>query len=496
LTLTGWRRHLACFFLGAALALAQAPTSLFYIPLLVLPCFAWLGMTAPTRASATFAGWVTGVGYFAFGLVWLVEPFLVDAAETGWMAPFALFLMSAGLALFWAMAFWLAYTLGETHRQRVLALVVFLGLAEFARAHLFTGFPWNLIAYGWIDTPVAQLLSLVGPHGLGLLTMLVAVLPLLMVRMPYLAFGPMLALIVVAWAWGAARMPAPDDIPLTDTTVRIIQPNAAQELKWREDMVGVFFDRQLSMTRAPGITSVDVVIWPETGLPFYLGEDDSSMQRVVESMGPDAQLIAGIRRYEDGRYYNSLVHMDAQGEVTDIYDKHHLVPFGEYYPFASLAEKAGLRALAAKFGGFSGGSGPRILTGDGLPPYLPMICYEAIFPGDAQAQSGRPDWLVHITNDAWFGKFSGPYQHLVQVRARAIEQGLPVARSANTGVSGVIGPHGRMLWSLPLGEAGSFDARLPAPLAAPPYVRWGEWPWVAASALLLAGVMLRRRLQT
>ena len=493
--MTGWRRHLACFFLGAALALAQAPTSLFYIPLLVLPCFAWLGMAAPTRKSATWAGWVSGLGYFAFGLVWLVEPFLVDAAETGWMAPFALFLMSAGLALFWAAAFWLAYTVGGSHRQRVLALVVFLSLAEFARAHLFTGFPWNLIAYGWIDTPVAQLLSLVGPHGLGLLTMLVAVLPLLMIRRPYLAFGPVLALIVAAWAWGAARMPAPDDIPLTGTTVRIIQPNAAQELKWRKDMVGVFFERQLALTRAPGLGVVDVVIWPETGLPFFLGEDAAAMQRVIEAVGPGTQLIAGIRRYEAGRYYNSLVHLDGRGEVVNVYDKHHLVPFGEYIPFAWLADRIGLSALAAQFGGFSGGSGPRILSSEGLPDYLPLICYEAIFPGEVQADAGRPDWLVHITNDAWFGKFSGPYQHLVQVRARAIEQGLPVARSANTGVSAMIGPHGRVLWSLPLGEAGSFDARLPAPLAATPYVTRGEWPWLAFSLLLLAGVLVRRRSQ-
>lgn len=494
--MNGWRRHLACFFLGAALALAQAPSSLFFIPLIVLPCIAWLGMAAPTRKSALIAGWASGVGYFAFGLVWLVEPFLVDAAATGWMAPFALLLMSAGLALFWAAAFWLAYQAGATRRQRVVALVVLLSLAEFARAHVFTGFPWNLIAYGWIDTPVAQLLSVVGPHGLGLLTMLVAVLPLLMIRRPYLAFGPVLALILAAWAWGAARMPAPEDIALTDTTVRIIQPNASQELKWRDDMVGLFFDRQLAMTRAPGLGAVDVVIWPETGLPFFLGEDDVAMQRVIDATGPDTQLIAGIRRYEAGRYFNSLVHLDAQGAIADVYDKHHLVPFGEYVPFAWLAGKVGLTALAAQLNWFSGGSGPRILTGDGLPPYLPLICYEAIFPGDVQAETGRPDWLVHITNDAWFGKFSGPFQHLVQVRARAIEQGLPVARSANTGVSAIIGPHGRVLWSLPLGEAGSFDARLPAPLAATPYVKLGEWPWLALSVLIFAGVAVRRRRQS
>lgn len=496
--MTGWLRYPAGAALGAALALSQAPTGLFFMPLLVLPALVWLCAAAPDTRSVLWLGWLAGLGYFGFGLIWIVEPFLVDAAATGWMAPFALFLMAAGLALFWMLAFGLAHRFGMTHWQRVLALVVFLSLAEFARGHVLTGFPWNLFAYSWIDTPVAQLLSVTGPYGLGFLTLLAAVLPALAARPHAVAplFAVTLALTVGAWVWGAARMPAPEQIAMTDTRVRIIQPNAAQELKWRDDMIGVFFDRQLALTQKPGLATVDVVIWPETGLPFFLGEDPEAMQRVIEALGPGTRLIAGIRRYEAGRFYNSLIELDAQGRLAALYDKHDLVPFGEYIPFAALADRIGLSALAAQYGGFSGGGGPRVIEAGGLPAYLPLICYEAIFPGDVQAADGRPGWLVHITNDAWFGRYSGPYQHLAQVRARAIEQGLPVARSANTGVSAIIGPYGRLLWSLPLGEAGSFDARLPAALPATPYARLGEWPWLGAAMLLGAVLLLLRRRQS
>ncbi len=190
-----------------------------------------------------------------------------------------------------------------------------------------------------------------------------------------------------------------------------------------------------------------------------------------------------------------MVHLSQDGTLLDVYDKHHLVPFGEYMPWAVMAERAGLTALAAQYGGFSGGGGPRVLAGAGLPDFLPLICYEAIFPGDVQAGQGRPGWLVHLTNDAWFGKFSGPQQHLAQVRARAIEQGLPVARSANTGVSAMIGPHGRVLWSLPLGAPGYFDAQLPAALPPTPYARLGEWPWLTG-VFLLGGLLLLQRRRT
>ncbi len=481
----GWRKHLLCVALGAGMALGHAPVSVFFAPLIAFPVLAWICVSAPTARSAAWVGWYGGVGYFTVGLLWLIEPFLVDIAATGWMAPFALFFMAAGLALFWAVAFYFVARLALGRNRRLLMLAATLIAVEFLRAHLFTGFPWGLIAYVWIDTPVAQVMSVLGPHGLGLLTLVIAIVPVLCRnRARILALGGVLVLALV-WGWGLWRTPAPDDVALSATVVRIVQPNAKQSLKWLPEMRQVFFDRQIALTKRPRPRDVDVVIWPETAVPFYLGEDPDALVVLSDAAGPDTQVIAGIRRFERGHYYNALIHLDGQGGVINIYDKHHLVPFGEYIPFAGLAKTFGLHGLAAQLDGFSAGSGPRVLSAPGLPDYLPLICYEAIFPGDAQAGAARPEWLVHITNDAWFGALSGPYQHLDQVRARAIEQGLPVARAANTGISAMIDPYGRIIASLPLNQIGSFDAILPAPLDKTLYARAGEVPWLVLLGLLI-----------
>lgn len=480
-----WQRHLLCFAAGAIMALGHAPASLFFAPLLGFPVLAWLGVTAPTARSAAWVGWFGGLGYFTIGLLWLVEPFLVDIASTGWMAPFALFFMAAGLALFWAAAFYFVARLALGPNRRLLVLAIAVIGVEFVRSHIFTGFPWGLMAYVWIDTPVAQALSIVGPHGLGVLTLLAALVPVLARNRLGLRLVTGVLALGLLWGWGMWRTPAPDDIALDNTVVRIVQPNAKQSLKWLPEMRQVFFDRQIALTKREGLADIDVVIWPETALSFYLGEDPDALAEVSDAAGPDTQVIAGIRRIEQGRYYNSLIHLDGQGGVTNIYDKHHLVPFGEYIPFASVLGRFGLHGLAAQLVGFSAGPGPRVLNVAGVPAYLPLICYEAIFPGDVQAGDMRPKWLVHITNDAWFGALSGPYQHLDQVRARAIEQGLPVARAANTGISAMIDPYGRVTASIGLNQIGSFDAILPAGLSKTPYAHVGEWPWLVLSGLFV-----------
>jgi apolipoprotein N-acyltransferase len=489
----GWRRVFLSIGLGAFMALGHAPTSIFFAPLLAFPMLAWLGATAPTPRTAAWIGWLAGTGYFAVGLLWLVEPFLVDISATGWMAPFALFFMAAGLALFWGAAFYFASRQALGVNMRLLVLACSLILVEFLRSHVLTGFPWGLVAYVWIDTPVAQALSVLGPHGLGLLTLLAALVPVFFRhRIGWRSLGGVLCLALV-WGWGSLRTPPPDAVALSPTVVRIVQPNAEQSLKWVPEMRQVFFDRQIMLTKRPRPEEIDVVIWPETALPFYLGDNPNVLQALADAAGPDTQVITGIRRYEQGRYFNALIHLDRVGQVTNTYDKHHLVPFGEYIPFGWLARQLGLRGLAAQLEGFSAGPGPQVLSAAGLPDFLPLICYEAIFPGHVQTDAGRPDWLVHITNDAWFGAMSGPYQHLDQVRARAIEQGLPVARSANTGVSAMIDPYGRIRASLPLNQSGSFDASLPAPLGMPVYAKVGEVPWIGFSLLLLMFSLLRSR---
>jgi len=478
-TSTGKARAAWTVLAGLLLALGQAPLS---VPWGIFPAFAILTLlTAESRAKpAAWTLWVAGASYFAASLTWIIEPFLVDFARHGWMAPFALVLMSGGLALFWAGAGALV-ALVKGLPARGLTLAVSLALMEYARANVMTGFPWGLLAYHWIDTPIAQGLSIFGPHGLGLLTGLLGVATVL--ARPW---GLIASALITATIWvGFASTTPNSSTPENSLIVRLIQPNAAQHLKWKSENLQMFFDRQIELTKTDGPR--DVVIWPETAVPYPLGARPDLDQMI--SAAAQAPVVLGARRMDQAEdmpiWFNSLGVIETSGTLAQSYDKHHLVPFGEYLPLASLMKRFGLTGLAQSVGGFGAGDGPSVLDTENLPPFLPLICYEAIFPNALNPPGVRPDWLLHITNDAWFGTFTGPYQHLAQARARAIEQGLPLARAANTGISAMIDPWGRLTVALPLGKAGVIDAPLPAPRSATIYAVFGDFVFFPICVFLI-----------
>ncbi len=480
--------------LGALMALGQAPVGLPLVLFAALPGLLWLLDAAPDARAAFRLGWLAGTGFFAAALFWIVEPFLVDPARTGWMAPFALVLVAGGLALFWAVPFAAANALtrrlGAGDRvARVVLLVGLWMLSDYARSHVLTGFPWALPAYVWVETPVMQVSALVGPHGLGALTLFAGLLP----GAAPLRGGITAALLVgLGWGYGSIELAQPLPARAEPLTVRLVQPNAAQHLKWRPEMQQAFYQRHLAATRAPADPMPDVTIWSETAVPFVLGFAEDLQAEMAAAVGPEGRLILGIQRLGENPdrndWYNSLAVLEPDGRAYAVYDKHHLVPFGEYIPFAGAIARLGLPALTAMTGGgFRSGPGPRLMEVPGLPTFLPLICYEAIFPHEMQPPGGRPEWIVQITNDAWFGTLSGPYQHFAQARARAIEQGLPLARAANPGITAMIDPRGRVVAELGLGETGYIDAALPAALPAPLYARTGDWP-VLILVLLALGL--------
>jgi len=481
------RMWFLAFVLGAILALGQAPLSLPIGVFVSIPILGYCGYHVQTRKQAFGIGWWAAFGYFAFSLIWLVEPFFVEPEKHAVLAPFALAFMSGGLALFWGTAFAAATFFNASQMRYVIGLAIAWVCAEYLRSVLFTGFPWGLLAYTWIDTPVAQLASLIGPYGLTFVTILGGLLILAAPHRKYI--GPIASLLIFAvlWAGGAYRTPPVDEVERSTTRVRLVQPNAPQHQKWDPDWIGVFFRRALELTNTPADQPIDLVVWPETSVPFGLEDNVADLQILSDAAGSNTDVIAGIRRFEGNDLYNSLVHMDGKGGVLTTYDKSHLVPFGEYIPFANYVSDLGLRGLAANLQGFSSGDGPRVITTPDLPSYLPLICYEAIFPLALRTAENRPEFLLHITNDAWFGDYIGPFQHLVQVQFRAIEQGLPVARSANTGVSAMIDPYGRILESLSLNEKGSLDVDLPKPLSPTIYARFGEIPLLIILLLLGLG---------
>lgn len=471
------------FGLGLALALGQAPFGLWPLSLAALAGLLHLLHGGPSLR-AFWLALAAGAGHFALSLNWIVQPFLVDPWRHAWMAPFALALMALGLGLFWAGA----AALAVRARRPLLALAVALPLADLLRGHVLTGFPWALFGHLALGTPVEQLAAQIGAYGLGALIVTTAALPL---AAPRLGTVAALVLLPAAWVWGAVRPAAPTEAA-PGGIIRLVQPNIEQTLKWDPDEAHATFDRLLSLTvQPPGAVPPALAVWPETAVPFLLREGEGAAL-AMGSLG--VPLVSGYQRMDGDLAWNSIGLFGPDGRITQTYDKIHLVPFGEYIPFGDLAFRLfGLRAFAAQLGAaYSAGASASLMDfGPGLGLARPLICYEVIFPEEI-GTARRPGWLLQITNDAWFGTLTGPYQHFDLARLRAIEQGLPMVRVANTGISAVIDAYGQIAPDvtgaparLPLGATGVIDAPLPAALPPPLYARMGDLPLLL---LLLASL--------
>lgn len=473
-------RLLAGLGLGALAALGQAPLGLWPLTVIGLTLTFGLFRQTPGMRGAALTGWAVGTGYFLLALHWIVEPFFVDAERHAWMAPFALLFMAAGLALFWALAFAVAHRLGRS----ALVWGAALTLAEAGRGALFTGFPWAQPGHVWIGTPMMQWASLGGALALCLLTTGLATCLWHGLAGHRRIGGAGLTAALALYLGGLWLNPVPDvagDAPM----VRLIQPNAAQHEKWDPAMIPVFFQRQMDYTAAA--PRADLVVWPETAIPVLLNNAAPTLDAISEAAG-GAPVVLGAQRRDGPKLYNSLVLVDPGGTVASIYDKHHLVPFGEYIPFGRHLKRLGLRGLASEDGnGYSAGPGAQIIGMGDLGRALPLICYEGVFPQDVASAPGRADFMLLVTNDAWFGQLSGPYQHLAQARLRSVEQGLPMIRVANTGVSAMIDARGQITGSLPLGQAGYLDTALPPPLPPTLYARTGDLPMLLILLLALGG---------
>ncbi|WP_245848293.1 apolipoprotein N-acyltransferase [Actibacterium ureilyticum] len=484
-----------CLLAGLVAAAGQAPFHLWWLALPAWAFALWQIRDARDLKQAAFRGWLVGAGYVLATHHWIVSPFFVDAARHGWMAPFALLAMVSGIALFFGAAYVLAFWLGRGPVTRVLALIPALTLTELGRAYVLTGFPWALIGSLWVGQPLAQASSVIGPHGLVFLTLAIAALLVAFRGRGALVAGAgAVVLFGLATGYGMQRLQAP--VAQTGKTVRIVQPNAAQHLKWRRDMVDLFFTRQLDLTAQSSERPLDLILWPETAIAYGLSPDSTVWDLQAEA-AQGVPLLFGVQRSIGRRWYNSLAAIGADGGLLGTYDKHHLVPFGEYVPYGDVLELIGISSFAAQAGnGYSAGPGAEVLAVPGIGKVLPLICYEAIFPQDVGAAQERADLLIQVTNDAWFGGTVMPRQHLDQARLRAVEQGLPVARSANTGISAMIDPYGRVVAALPYGQAGALDAALPAPLLPTVYARTGDWPILPLLVVGFALLALRRRANT
>ena len=519
IVLWGWRRFAVAFAAGALSALAFAPFNLFPILWLTIPVFVWLldGATAEEGAGflkrlvpAAIIGWSFGFGFFLAGLWWIGAAFLVDAEIFGWLMPFAVAGLPAFLALYWAFGAALARLFWSESWSRVLVFAVALSVAEWLRGHLFTGFPWN--AFGYALTPVPLMMqsaALVGIWGLTLAAFFIFAAPVLLIaeaghnrRAGRIAFAAAAVLFAAHLGFGAVRLAGGPDATVPNVHLRILQPDIPQGERWGIAEADQTMQRYVDLSGggkgAAGLKGVTTLIWPESAFPFLLTERPSALAAIANLLPPGVTLVTGAARAERlpqaGRppIFNSIYVIDDSGEIVGAYDKVHLVPFGEYIPFAWLLRRLGLRQMIHLPGGFTAGTQRRALAVPGAPAAAPLICYEIIFPGAVLPVGPRPGWFINVTDDSWFGDTPGPHQHFLQARVRAVEEGLPLVRAANSGISAIVDAHGRVIASLGLGRIGVVNGTLPAALPPTPYARFGDLIFAALLAAFAAGAALTK----
>jgi len=483
---SGWKRLGLAFFCGSALALAMPPVNLFPLLWVFFPFLIFLLQGTTTNARAFFTGWAFAFGFFVFGLYWIAASMFVDIRRFWWAVPFAVAGLPALFAIYYGIAAVFARKIGLFSLRGVIAFGLLWFLADYARGHLFTGFPWNLSGYALSGVlPVMQITSVVGIYGLSLLTTIAACLPAALAsggKKARLAFALSLLLFAAFFVWGEYRLQTTSVAMTPDVRVRLVQPNIPQADKWRATERENHFRKLIELSSEPSDKKATHIFWPETASPFYLSEDSLHRKEIANSIPATSFVITGViqrEMNEEGRllFYNSLVVVDGLGRLVGSYDKAHLVPFGEFMPFRKILP---LRAIAASDSDFSAGIGARSLRVLGLPVFSPLICYEAIFSGNVIDRQDRPDFLLNITNDGWYGNTSGPYQHLAIARVRAIEEGLPMIRVANTGISAIIDPMGRVLRHLPLNTAGIIDSEIPIALPLTIFAKatsFPHWLW-------------------
>jgi apolipoprotein N-acyltransferase len=507
--LSARRRCLAALLTGAFSALGFAPFDIFPALLLAYAVLMLLLDGAFSEARrfrvALLVGWSFGFGQYLAGLYWVSFAFTVDATAHAWQIPFVAVLLPGGLALFTALACASSIWLWPNGAARVFHFAAAYAIFEWLRGHVLTGFPWNLAAYTWGALPgVMQSASVIGAYGLTLLTLLLGASLAEFAshrsgawRLP----AGLLLLFLLLWVGGEARLALVQAAPVAGVRLRLVQPNVPQAEKYPVIYRTRNWLRLVDLSTAPAVKGPTIIVWPEAAPPFLLTAVPEALDQIRSLTPDDRVLMTGTVRVQaraDGvvGYFNSFFIFSHGAQLIGVYDKSHLVPFGEYLPLPRLLHAIGLSKLIEMPDGFGEGAGPRTLDIPDAPKVDPLICYEIIFPG-AVVGNERPGWIVNVTDDSWFGPSTGPYQHLLMARMRAIEEGLPVARDANTGISAIIDPLGRIQERLALGRVGFIDGDLPRALPPTIYARLRDNGFLLLVAFcLLCSFAIRQKTQS
>ena len=494
------------FLIGAVSVLSLAP---FHYPIFFLigfSCFLALLEHTTTKKQAFIAGWAYGFGYFTFGLYWIANALFVDIGKWWWLVPFTVIGLPFALSFFWGVAGILSAYFRKTPLSLSLAASALFGGFEYLRGVLFTGFPWNLPAYIWMESPISQSLSLFGAYGLTLLTFMIGCLFYLTYhgiknRSDALRGSALICLVIFCTLFAFGYTTLQKDIPqadVRDIKLAIIQPNIAQKDKWKREKQWENFNTLTELTAEAQQENPDLIIWPETAITFAKPNLNTVQSQLSEALKPHQTLISGIIDIEQtddqpDKYFNSLIVLDSQARLQTQYNKHHLVPFGEYVPFRKLLSFGPVAQALSTTGDFSAGDSLKTLHTINTS-FSPLICYEIIFPGKTVAkQYARPEFLLNLTNDAWYGDTTGPRQHLAMTRARAIETGLPAVRVAGTGISAIIDPYGRLLEVIPLGAKDYATHKIPQSLERTVFFNVGNIPFFTLIVIFIGIASSRRK---
>lgn len=469
--------------------------------------FYFLMTKMKTRRAVFAAGWLFGFGYFSCGLWWIANALLVPGNPFSWVWPLAIAGLPAMLAFFPALAAYVAARFSDLKTiPGFLLFIALMGISEWLRGHVFTGFPWNLYGYAWNGwAAMMQNDAWAGPYMLTLLTVFWAALPAFLYVSDESAKRKAAAATLAALlftgclTFGQWRLSGPDPGTNDNVNLLIVQPNIRQDEKWDNSKAG---ENLYNLSLLSGAQNDDggkttLILWPETAITadaLINPQARAIIRPALESYAGPVYLLTGLLRFETKTdkevYFNSVAAIGRGLGIAAVYDKSHLVPFGEYIPFQKIMPFGPFVRLE----GFTQGQGPQTLELSGIPAFSALVCYEIIFPGAVVSRKGpRPEFILNVTNDAWYGDSPGPRQHFMQARFRAIEEGLPVVRSANTGISGLIDPYGRPLLTIGIDSRGAERISLPKPLAhAPLYTVTGDWIFLAAVLTLIFPSRKRR----
>jgi apolipoprotein N-acyltransferase len=503
------RQKCALFACGLASGFAMPPFNVWWVWALTFPLFIIIAESeTPSTFKSVFGkGWIFGFGYFLAALHWVGAAFFVDAQNFLWMMPFAVGALSGGLAVFWGLASVAARFFVGRGGAAIFIYPLCFAIFEWLRGHMFTGFPWavpGLSADGMGG--VLQLASVIGMNGLTLLVLLWGVAPLALWRgdrATRLMFVVIALSLPAAWAWGTWRVATHPTQFMNGPLVRLVQPNISQSDKWRTNNARAIFNQLLQMSsQAATGAEPTIIAWPESAVPFLIDESAEGRAELRTVLAGKKILLTGaVRRSSTdeakANYYTSILEFNGNADVIGTYDKHHLVPGGEYLPLAWLIEPLGFRKLVNLPESFTAGAGTSQFFVPGAGIAALQICYEAIFPTTWPLNTGRPDWILNVTNDGWFGNSSGPYQHLAQLRMRSVEQGLGIVRVANTGISAIVDATGGYVIQSKIGEMVYLDSPIPKGFVTTVFAQWGEfWMLVLWCVVVLAAFLSGRNFRS